>query len=103
MYDVNETDDVISNTVQIVRDIESEVEYRFNISLRGGDVPATEGLSSLSDAGSDFVFMDLVVSFPPNVSRCVTRESVVVSDCLSQCASPGMPPLADSIGNPLTS
>ena len=45
---------------------------------------------SLSDAGSDFVFMeDLVVSFPPNVDRCVTRESVVVSDCLPQCASPG--------------
>ena len=32
---------------------------------------------------------DLVVSFPPNVDRCVTRESVVVSDCLPQCASPG--------------
>ena len=43
MYRVNETDGSLPDTVRLVKDIETELEYTFNVSLRNGAIPATEG------------------------------------------------------------
>ncbi|CAI8009050.1 hypothetical protein GBAR_LOCUS6129 [Geodia barretti] len=84
LYDVSEADGQLPDRIQLVRDIDSELEYTFNISLRGGDTPATEG--------DDFVFMeDLVILFPPSVNRLVEQPPQSV------------PFLAAFTGDPLTS
>jgi hypothetical protein len=73
LYDVSEADGQLPNTVQLVRDIDSELEYTFNISLRGGDTPATEG--------EDFVFMeDLVIIFPPSINRVSVPINILPDD-----------------------
>ena len=43
VYSVTESDGRLSDTVQLVKDIETELNYTFTVSLRAGDVRATEG------------------------------------------------------------
>ena len=44
-YTVSESSGDVPDLIQVVRDIPTELEYKFNISLRTGDFPATEGES----------------------------------------------------------
>ena len=41
---MNETDAVLPDTVRLVKDTETELNYTFNVTLRNGDIiSATEG------------------------------------------------------------
>ena len=43
VYTVSESDGIVPDTIQIVKDLDTELVYKFNVSLRSGDRPATEG------------------------------------------------------------
>jgi hypothetical protein len=43
VYIVSESDGDLPDTVRLVRDVDTELVYRFNIGLRSGDTPATPG------------------------------------------------------------
>ena len=42
-YTVAESDGTLNNTIVVRKSILTELDYSFNVSLRSGDVPATEG------------------------------------------------------------
>ena len=43
VYSMAESDGRLNDTVQLVKDIVTELNYTFTVSLRSGDVPAIEG------------------------------------------------------------
>jgi hypothetical protein len=69
-YTVRESDGRLPDTVRLIKDIETELDYTFTVSLRNGDIPAMQGV--------DFLFpQDIIINFfSTNVSVPVPIETL---------------------------
>lgn len=94
-YTVTESDGTLPDTILVRKDIPTEQDYAFNISLKTGDIPAEEGMHTIlpvfaitplgspslsyTHAGMDFSFpRDFPIFFPSSSERSVTAELTAV-------------------------